>query len=72
MHAAVERLRCYRHFGAVLPPGGGEPALTPPVAALRARAADRARRARYAASGPARCPTCNLVLPVTGSCDTCL
>jgi hypothetical protein len=69
MHAAVERLRCYRHFGAVLPPGGGEPALTPQVAVLRARATGRARDA---ASGPAPCPTCNLVLPVTGKCDTCL
>lgn len=68
MHAALERLRCYRHFGADLPPGGGEPALTPQVAARRAQAA---RWARPPAHIPARCPTCNLVLPVTGRCDTC-
>ena len=36
MHAAEERLRCYRYFGADLPPGGGTPALTPQVAAGRA------------------------------------
>jgi hypothetical protein len=28
-HAALERLECHRHFGADLPPGGGEPALPP-------------------------------------------
>jgi hypothetical protein len=28
MHAAVERLRCYQHFGARLPVDGGQPALT--------------------------------------------
>jgi hypothetical protein len=31
MHAAEERLRCHRSFGADLPPGGGRPALTPQV-----------------------------------------
>jgi hypothetical protein len=28
-HAAEERLRCYQHFGAVLPADGGRPTLTP-------------------------------------------
>jgi len=38
-HAAHERLACYRHFRAVgLPPDGGVPALTPQLAASRARA----------------------------------
>jgi hypothetical protein len=40
-HAAVERLECYRHFGAVLPPGGGEPAMPAPVATRAARSSTR-------------------------------
>lgn len=32
-HAAAERLECYRHFGAVLPEGGGVPALPPQLTA---------------------------------------
>ena len=35
MHAAVERLACYRYFGAQLPPDGGKQRLTPQVAAKR-------------------------------------
>jgi hypothetical protein len=34
VQAAEERLECYRHFGATLPPGGGVPAM-PPQAAPR-------------------------------------
>ena len=33
--AAEERLDCYRHFGAVLPPGGGVPAMPPQPTARR-------------------------------------
>lgn len=63
-HAAEERLRCYRHFGAELPPDGGTPRLTAQVAAARARAAR---------SSPARvvCPSCHIRLPVSGNCDNC-
>ncbi len=66
-HAAEERLRCYQHFGADLPPGGGRPALTSQVAARRAWLARQSRP-----DAPASlCPSCNLTLPVSGICDNC-
>lgn len=68
MHAAQERLRCYQLCGAVLPPGGGEPALTSQVAARRAFAAER-RRADVA--GQRYCPQCYLTLPMSGNCEYC-
>ncbi len=68
MHAAQERLRCYQYFGADLPPGGGEPTLTPQVAARRAWLA---RQARTDSPGQPCCPTCNLTLPLSGICDYC-
>jgi hypothetical protein len=67
MHAAEERLRCYRSFGADLPPGGGSAALTPQVAARRAGLARQSR-----AEAPSSLyPSCNLALPVSGVCDNC-
>jgi hypothetical protein len=56
-HAAVERLECYRHFGAVLPPGGGEPALPAPTATRASRSGTRtsarsAARSAGAATSP--------------------
>lgn len=82
LHAAEERLRCYRHFGAELPPDGGRPQLTrriaPPPAAPRAprkRAAAAPRTTATRRSAPERpvaiCPTCFTQLPVSGRCDTC-
>jgi hypothetical protein len=68
MQAAIERLRCYQHFGANLPPGGGKPALTPQVAARRARVA---RPATPAPRDQPYCPNCQLMLPVSGICDNC-
>ena len=65
-HAAQERLECYRTFGAELPPGGGEAALTPQVAARRRRQAMPAT-----ATPPAVCPIHRAVLPATGRCDDC-
>lgn len=66
-HAARTRLECYRHFGAELPPGGGEPTLTP-----RAKAARDWKKAQAKLDEPPRvCPTCFTVLPVTGICDNC-
>lgn len=66
-HAAEERLRCYRFFGADLPPGGGVPALTPGAQAKR-RAAKKKAQSEMATP---ICPTCNLALPKTGQCDFC-
>lgn len=66
MHAAAERQRCYAHFGAEMPPGGGRPELTRQVA-------ERRRRASRSSAPPRRpvCPTCFLELPATGQCDGC-
>jgi hypothetical protein len=68
MHAAIERFNCHRHFGAELPPDGGSPALTPQVAATRNRLH---RQTSPAESSRAICPTCHLMLPITGQCDMC-
>jgi len=68
MHAAVERLRCYQHFGANMPPGGGQPALTPQIADRRARAA---RQGLPSSRDQPYCPDCQLMLPVSGICDNC-
>jgi hypothetical protein len=70
MHAAEERFQCYRHFGAEMPEDGGSPALTKSVAAARARAKKRAVTPLTDESRPI-CPTCFLMLPVTGQCDNC-
>jgi hypothetical protein len=66
-HAAIERLECYRHFGANLPASGGTPTLTPRVKASR----DRARRARYAEQVSPLCPKCHTEVPSTGICGYC-
>jgi hypothetical protein len=67
MAAAEERLKCYRHFGATIPPGGGNAVLAPQVAVRRR---NTARRLREDTPLPV-CPTCHLALPRTGQCDTC-
>ena len=51
-HAAIERLECYRHFGAEMPKGGGVRALTPRLSASRSRE----RRARAAEKMPPAVP----------------
>ena len=66
-HASVERLACYRHFGADMPKGGGVRALTPRLSASRSRE----RRARAAEKMPPLCPTCHTAVPSTGVCDYC-
>jgi len=65
-HASQERLQCHRAFGAELPPGGGEAALTPQVAARRRR-----RTLPALVTPPAVCPIHHTVLPATGRCDDC-
>lgn len=62
-HAAQQRLRCYQHFGAVLPADGGRPQLTAQIAVARGRAARSAP--------PPTCPTCHLQLPASGTCNIC-
>jgi hypothetical protein len=63
VHAATERLRCYRHYGAELPPDGGQPVFTQAVAAKRASGRRAVPRPVY--------PSCHLQLPASGLCDTC-
>lgn len=67
IHAAEERLKCYQHFVATLPPGGGTPALTPKLKASR----DRARQRSTVVQERVVCPTCHIMLPVSGQCDYC-
>lgn len=66
-HAAKMRLDCYRYFGAELPPGGGEPTLTPRAKATR----DYKKVQKKLDEPPKLCPTHSVVLPVTGICDYC-
>jgi hypothetical protein len=70
MHAAEERLRCYRFFGADLPSDGGVPVLTKQVVAARSLARRRVSAPLADESRPI-CPNCFLMLPVSGQCDNC-
>jgi hypothetical protein len=65
-HAANERLRCYRHFGAPMPPDGGRPQLTRQVAERR----EYARRQAPRTPRP-MCPNCFIELPLSGVCGMC-
>ncbi|MCX2716096.1 hypothetical protein [Mycolicibacterium sp. J2] len=67
-HAAKTRLDCYRFFGAELPPGGGEPTLTPQAKAAR----DWKRGQAKKEAPPKFCPHHPwLALPTSGVCDDC-
>lgn len=55
-HAAAERLECYRHFGALLPPDGGVPAMPPPTAPKRAAPGGRKHGVAAAAVAGTRRP----------------
>ncbi|HET6561648.1 MAG TPA: hypothetical protein VFG72_07215 [Marmoricola sp.] len=81
-HAAHERLDCYRHFGAPLPEGGGEPAYAPKPVAKAVAAEGTAPRVRASrAKAPAKpvveekplvvCPVHFTVVPASGVCDMC-
>lgn len=68
MSAAAERWECYKHFGAELPPNGGEPTLTRQVARRRQepRRIPRAITARRPL-----CPEHFIELTPAGVCDIC-
>lgn len=67
-HAARERLACHRHHDATgLPADGGRPALTPRLAATRARERKNALAERVLPV----CPTCHHQLASAGTCDNC-
>lgn len=63
-HAAEERLKCHKFFGAVLPSDGGQPLLPP-------REAKRVQAVRARPLIRQTCPTCHLLLPLSGQCDIC-
>ena len=66
LHAAEERLACYRYFGAALPENGGKPTLTRQLREKRSRVARQPERA------PRRqCPTCFLEVAASGVCGIC-
>lgn len=67
LHAAEERLRCYRYFGALdLPADGGIATLAPSVVTARAKAQkrDRSRRRELVTT----CRECFQVQSLTGTC----
>ena len=65
-HAAQSRLECYRWAEASdLPADGGRAALTPKLAA----SASRKRKANPPAAKV--CPTCNMAMLPSGTCDSC-
>jgi hypothetical protein len=78
LHAAKERLKCYRTYAKDLPTDGGEVRLTPQEAARR-------RNPRYRVSDysrplaatprprptPELCPRCFTELPLSGVCNYC-
>lgn len=70
MAAAEERLKCYGHFGAQMPPGGGEPALTPMLAAMRTRRAAASRARPVVEDKREICPLCHVRLPSSGVCGS--
>ena len=73
-HAAKERLECYRHFGAELPPGGGVPARTNHLRSKRSRTATTTRaepKAVPVEKPLVMCPVHFQVVPATGVCDLC-
>ena len=66
LHAASERLACYRYFGAELPPDGGKPMLTRQLRTKRSRVPRPPERA------PRRqCPNCFLEVAASGVCGIC-
>ncbi len=67
MHAAIERLECYKVHGAEVPEKA-RPQLTPVENERRQRAALRASKVIPAR---AACPTCQMQLLTSGVCGTC-
>ena len=70
--AAEERLKCYGHFGAQVPADGGQPTLTPMLAATRKKRAlaTRAKAAIEVEVERGICPECHLRLPSSGRCGS--
>jgi hypothetical protein len=64
LHAAYERVKCYRHFGASMPDGEDRPVFTKEVAAKR-------RRLKPVTPARSMCPSCFIQLPLNGRCDSC-
>jgi len=69
MHAASERLACYRLFNADLPADGGRPTLTAGVVAQRRRSEVTQRRSQEVERRT--CPSCHMQLSMSGDCSMC-
>jgi hypothetical protein len=69
MHAAEERLKCYRYFEAPdLPPDGGVHALTRQVAHDRLKREEQDRTQRRERDLGKKCLKCHQVPSITGVC----
>ena len=67
LHAASERLACYRYFGAALPADGGTPTLTRQLRAKRS-----STRVKSVERAPRRqCPNCFIEVSASGVCGIC-
>jgi hypothetical protein len=76
LHAARERLRCYRAYANDVPPDGGQVRLTPQEAARRLKPGYKIpdyvkATVTKPAAPPKLCATCFTELPVSGVCDYC-
>ena len=68
--AAEERLKCYRHFGATMPPDGGRAMLTPTLAATRNKKPTVSRARAPVEEVRRSCPLCHVRLPSSGVCGS--
>lgn len=68
--AADERLKCYEHFGAQMPADGGQPVLTPTLAATRNRKAAGSRARTTIEDEREICSLCHVRLPSSGFCGS--
>jgi hypothetical protein len=68
--AAEERLKCYEHFGAQMPADGGQPVLTPMLAATRIKKSTAMRTRAAIEDERAICPLCQVQLPSSGVCGS--
>ena len=67
-HAAQQRLECYQRWSGDVPAGGGEAQVMAPK---KVRAATVKKAAVAEPAARPTCPTCHMVLPMTGGCNYC-
>jgi hypothetical protein len=67
LHAANERLKCHQFFEAELPADGGHPAFTAQEVIRRRRASKKSATEAVRSY----CPSCHVMLPISGLCGLC-